>query len=223
MKTKHQTTVLAVLLGFVASCASAPKPKPVLERGWIGSDFQPAGCELQPKGERAKVYLRQVFTNTPAAQAGLQTADLILALDDEPVKNLRDFQRRVDKAKPGQILKVTAWRDGKRLELPVTVGRERYEQWHSFQAGFGFSPEFDIWPNPNFTLLPIASFHRETGRLQLSSPESTLRRLAQQSVGEDASCLSSKEGWQAWLVVFGLGGNKKIISQESVAVLTAQR
>jgi hypothetical protein len=223
MKTKLQIALLAVVLGFVAGCASSPKPKAVHERGWIGSDFQPASHELRPKGERGAVYVRQVFDNTPSAQAGLQPADLILALDGEPVRHLRDFRTRVDMAKPGQILKVTAWRDGQRVETPVTVGRERYEQWHSFQFGFGLSSHLDILPDPNFSLLPVASFKRETCRVELSSPESILKRHARKTADDDSAGLPSKEGWQAWLVVFGLGGHKKIISQESVVPLRAQR
>jgi len=148
---------------------------------------------------------------------------LILALDDEPVKHLRDFRARVDAAKPGQILKVTAWRAGQRIEVPVTVGRERYEQWHSLRLGLGLSSHLDILPNPNFSLLPVASFKRETDRVELSSPESILQRQAHKAAGDDPPGLSSKEGWHAWLVVFGLGGHKKIISQESMGPLTAHR
>ena len=216
MKAKLQIALLVVLLGFVANGSSSSKPKAVHERGWIGCDFQRAGAELRPKGEHATVYLHRVFANTPCAQAGLQAGDLILALDGEPVKHLRDFRARVDAAKPGQILTITTWRDGQRIDVPVTVGRERYEQWHAFQVGLGLSSQLDILPNPNFSLLSLASFKRETDRVELNSPESILKRHSHRAAGDDSAHLYSPEGWQAWLVLFGLGGHKRIISQESV-------
>ena len=224
MKTKVQIMMaVTVAVSFAAGCASAPKTKPIQERGWIGGDFQRASRDQRPEGERATVYVRQVFTNTPSAQAGLQPADLILALDGHPVARLSDFRARVDAAKPGQTLKITAWRDGQRVEVPVTVGRERYEQWHSLLFGFGLSSHLDILPNPDFSLLPLASFKRETDRVELSSPESTLKRHAHKTAGNDSEGLCSQEGWHAWLVMFGLGGHKKILSQEIVVSLTARR
>jgi hypothetical protein len=224
MKTKVQIMMaVTVAVSFAAGCASAPKTKPIQERGWIGGDFQRASRDQRPEGERATVYVRQVFTHTPSAQAGLQPADLILALDGHPVARLSDFRTRVDAAKPGQIVTVTVLRDSHRLEIPVTIGRERYESWHSFQLGLGFTSHLDILPDPNFSLLPVASFHRETDRVELNSPESILKRTARENTREASEELNSQEGWNAWLAVFGLGAHKKIVSQEIVPPLRAQR
>ena len=130
----------------------------------------------------------------------------------------------MDAARPGQILKLTALRSGERVEVPVTVGRERYQTWHTFALGLGWSSHWDIWPTPNFNLLPIASFKRETKRLELNSPESILRRNARKKSSDtDEGGTGSREGWNAWLVLFGLGKHSTIMSQEVVEPLRAQR
>ena len=223
MKTKRQITLLAVVLGLVTGCASSPKPKAVHERGWIGGDFRRATREMRPVGEQATVYLRQTFPNTPSTQAGLQPGDLILALDTQPVSGLRDFHARVDAAQTGQTLQVTVLREGQRIDIPVMVGRERYKKWNNLRVGLALSTQFDLLPDPDFSLISVASFKRETERLEINSPESVLKRNARRSPESDPQALNSKEGWNAWLAVFGVGRHKEILSQETAVPVTAQR
>lgn len=223
MKTELRLTLCALTIGLVAGCASSSKPKAVHERGWIGGEFRRASREMRPPGEHAAVYLHQTFPNTPSAQAGLQPADLILALDAQPVSHLRDLHARVDAAQPGQTLTVTVLRQGERVDVPIVVGRERYQQWSNVRVGFGLSTKFDLWPDPNFSLISLASFKRETERVEINSPESVLKRNARKNVTPDSDGLHSEEGWNAWLAIFGVGRHKSILSQEVTSPMTAQR
>ena len=55
-----------------------------------------------------------------ARDAGLRTGDFIIAVDGKPMGNMtsREFSSHVKlNYKPGQILPVTLWRNGKRIEF----------------------------------------------------------------------------------------------------------
>ena len=47
--------------------------------------------------------------------------DIIVALDDKPVTKLQDLQTLILRAQPGQAIKLTVIRQGKRLHLQVTL------------------------------------------------------------------------------------------------------
>ncbi len=47
--------------------------------------------------------------------------DIIVALDDKPVTKLQDLQTPIMRAYPGQVIKLTILRQGKRLHLSVTL------------------------------------------------------------------------------------------------------
>src|SRR5574341_1088252 len=57
----------------------------------------------------------------PAAAAGLRRDDVIVALDGQPIWDVRQLQRRVRAAPLGVSLKVVVLRERERVELPVRV------------------------------------------------------------------------------------------------------
>ncbi|UCF20584.1 MAG: RIP metalloprotease RseP [Gemmatimonadota bacterium] len=64
----------------------------------------------------------EVKADAPAAEAGLQAGDLILAVDGNKVKQWREFAEYVS-ARPGGSVVLTVARDGHELELETRVGR----------------------------------------------------------------------------------------------------
>jgi serine protease Do len=82
------------------------------------------GVQLAPISEDTKnslglkstdgVYLQRVFANRAADKAGLKPGDVILEFEGQPVKDMRDLQMRVARARPGADVKLTYLRDGKR-------------------------------------------------------------------------------------------------------------
>jgi serine protease DegS len=80
-----------------------------VRRGWLGVDSQsvdPARAKILglPNAEGAE--LTDVFTNSPAARAGLQPGDIITALNGQRVHDVRDALNLVAGLKPGSQLRI---------------------------------------------------------------------------------------------------------------------
>lgn len=222
MNMKQKLIILAATF-FAATCQSNATEKPIYERGWIGGEYQLAKRTLVLHGWRSAVYVKQVFPDTPAAHSGLQPGDLILSVDGRAVTELRGFRRLVDTAKPGSRTTIAVWRGKQSLDLPLTVGRETYHRWHAFSIGVHASSKFDLWPNPDFALLPLARFNRPQSRIELRSPEVILARQGGGGSSQGETGARSAEGWDAWFVVFGFNAHKRILTQEVMPPITAMR
>lgn len=61
----------------------------------------------------------KVLDGTPAAEAGFQTGDQVVAIEGEPVWRWDDMRSRIEKS-PGKKLDITVERDGSRMGLIVT-------------------------------------------------------------------------------------------------------
>ena len=64
----------------------------------------------------------QVVARSPAAKAGIEIGDLIIAIDDEEIENRSDFSRRARKFKPKDKVSIKVKREDEELELEMTVG-----------------------------------------------------------------------------------------------------
>ena len=153
-------------------------------------------------------------TNAPARQAGLREGDLILAVDHKPVTSLKAFHERIDHSRPGTALPVAAWREGKKIEMDVPVGRETFKHWGTFAVGLTLpSPSnigpFDLWPDPDFDLA-VLGFARPADHKEIDSVEGRYQRSLHEKY------LPSDEEWSAYLAIFRVSRGKNILSQEIV-------
>ena len=206
---------------LTAGCASTKTEKASLQRGWIGGEYNETKGKTVPEGRRRTVYVTQVHAGTPVAQAGLQPADLILAVNGQSLARVRDLQRYVDTAPPGSKVALSISRNGQTLELPVTIGRETFQQWHAVSMGLGLSAQADLWPNSDFSLFSLLRYNFKSNRVDLRSAESV---LARQNIGRestDEAGTRSDEGWNVWFVLIGFDAHKRILSQEPAAPQTA--
>jgi serine protease Do len=210
--------VMVAVMGIAASgCKSNSKPKPTLERGWIGGEYEKAARKLVPEGQSGRVFVKQVYADTPAERAGLKPADLITAVNGHPVADLKQFRAAVDAATPGSHGSIQVFRNGKLIELPLAIGRETYQQWHAFSLGLGFSSKLDVLPDPNFTVLPLGKYKRSQDRVELRSPEVLLARQVNKEDSQGEKGARSAEGWDAWLLILGFNAHKRILTQEMAA------
>ncbi|HYN40346.1 MAG TPA: PDZ domain-containing protein, partial [Thermoanaerobaculia bacterium] len=67
------------------------------------------------------VKVEGVVPGSPAEKAGVKAGDVVLKLDGKDVANLRDFSEKLKGMTPGQVVKSTLRRDGKDLEVAVTL------------------------------------------------------------------------------------------------------
>lgn len=94
-------------------------------RGWLGIEAQALSRELAasfglqtPQG----VIVAGVVSGGPAAEAGLEPGDVLLAVDGQPILDARSTMSEIASIPPGTSLPLTIVRSGERMELTLEVG-----------------------------------------------------------------------------------------------------
>jgi len=108
--------------------------------GLIGDDRQEQG-----RGVR----ITNVVPGGPAAQGGLQTGDLITAINAQPIRSMDDMGPVMEKMLVGAQLTITVDRGGAQREQQVTLGRR------ALSPASNVAPE--IVPSPKPTPSPAAA------------------------------------------------------------------
>jgi S1-C subfamily serine protease len=106
-----------------------------MNRGWLGVyfrssldwDSQPGSDRIindlgEIQRKRTGVIIHQVLENSPAAQAGLQFGDQLLAVAGEPVKSVEEAIFWIGNKSPGSVIALTILRDGEQMAIDVTIG-----------------------------------------------------------------------------------------------------
>nr|MDJ0934870.1 PDZ domain-containing protein [Kiloniellales bacterium] len=102
-----------------------------VDRGWLGVRIQavtPEFAEGFRLDEAKGALISTVTPESPAAEAGLETGDVILSWDGKSVEDLKDLPRLVAFTPVGKTVEVEIWRDGDRETLEVVTGRAPGEQ-----------------------------------------------------------------------------------------------
>jgi Do/DeqQ family serine protease len=93
-------------------------------RGWLGVSLQPLSPELADSlgvtGKQGAV-VASTMPGSPAAAAGLQQNDVILAFDKTPVEDYHHFQRLAAETRAGSKIVLQVLRKKQKIEVPVTV------------------------------------------------------------------------------------------------------
>ncbi len=77
---------------------------------------------LSETGDRQRVVVSTVHKETPAANAGLKSGDMILAVENHKVKNEFDLERFLWGRRPGQKVRLKVIRNGEELNMRLTLG-----------------------------------------------------------------------------------------------------
>ncbi|MBV9530633.1 MAG: trypsin-like peptidase domain-containing protein, partial [Bradyrhizobium sp.] len=110
----------------VKSVVAQLKDKGSVSRGWIGVQIQPVTPEIADslglkKAEGALVAEPQ--TNSPAAKAGIESGDVITAVNGENVKDARELARTIGNIAPGAAVKLNVLHKGQEKVVNLTLGQ----------------------------------------------------------------------------------------------------
>jgi serine protease DegQ len=95
-------------------------------RGWFGIDPQPLTPELARTLELARaegVLIRSMQRGGPAEQAGIRARDVVVEVSGKPTPTVPQLLARIAELTPGSNAKVRLVRQGRPVEVDVTVGR----------------------------------------------------------------------------------------------------
>ncbi len=76
-----------------------------------------------------------ITKNSGADKAGLQDGDMILQLDDADIADFEDISDFMEYTKPGDKVRITYERDGKRNTAEATLGEQKSWDWNNWNTG----------------------------------------------------------------------------------------
>lgn len=115
--------VLAAYLTAIVLALTAAGP--AAADGYLGvmlQEVSPSMGKALQLGDRNGVLVNDVVDDSPAAKAGLQDGDVILALNGRPAADQAGLTKSVRDLAPGTKAELTVLRDGRQVKLPVEIG-----------------------------------------------------------------------------------------------------
>ena len=96
-------------------------------RGWIGVEPQNLSKELSESlglpANTEGVLISGVLEGGPAAKGGIKPGDVLIAVNEKPIKDVRGLLNQIAQISPGNQAKLTVLRKGKEMELAVETGK----------------------------------------------------------------------------------------------------
>jgi len=124
-------------IGFAIPAAAAETVVAALlehgrvKRGWLGVQIQPVTEEIAAalgRDDRQGALVAEVMPNSPAAAAGLRAGDLILSLNANPVREIKDLSRVVAEIVAGTKVDIGIQRNGSNASIDLTIGEMPMEE-----------------------------------------------------------------------------------------------
>jgi S1-C subfamily serine protease len=123
-------------IGFAIPVDSAVRiSNELITKGSVGHPFLGVvGQSLTPEFAKEKgltvtegTYIAEVTKGSGAEKARVKAGDVIVAVDGAPVRSMDDLLLQVRRKKIGDVVKLGIVRDGKEIQLDVTVGDKPVE------------------------------------------------------------------------------------------------
>jgi Do/DeqQ family serine protease len=95
-----------------------------VKRGYIGVQISPLTEEFAKElglSDAQGALIGGIEQDGPADKGGLQVKDVIIALNDQKIKDYTELVGLVSKTAIGKTVKVTVWREKKKMNLWITV------------------------------------------------------------------------------------------------------
>jgi len=200
-----------------------------VSHGYIGigiSDVTPENSKFFDLKKAEGAVVTQVEPDAPGAKAGLKTGDVITSLDGRPVGDAGELQVQVGQMRPGSTIKREVIRDGKNMNIPVTLqamgsknGEEESASREHGKPRWGLGLE-DLTPDAREQLQAPKDVHGAlVGNVQPGSPADNaglqrgdviveVNRHPVQSASDAAKELAKvTTGQDALILVWSNGGN----------------
>ncbi|MDP6635496.1 MAG: PDZ domain-containing protein [Phycisphaerae bacterium] len=107
----------------VSSSAAPDRPGP--HGGWLGVRISPVPAPLAAHllSKDIGAMVANLVKDSPAHKAGVKQYDVIVGLDKGPVKDGQSLIKTLRNRKAGQKIKLWVMREGKKIQIPVTLGK----------------------------------------------------------------------------------------------------
>ena len=97
-----------------------------VKRGQVGVGIQEITPELRDEfklqnGQHG-VLVTQIVEDSPAEKSGIKEGDIIVAVDDKPIKSTGQLRSAIGVKAIGEKIKISVLREGKNLDLKVKIG-----------------------------------------------------------------------------------------------------
>jgi len=132
----------AIPVNLAQNIIAQLKERGSVTRGWMGvgiQDLTPELAQYYGLKDQKGVLVTQVFPGDPADKAGIQTKDVIIAVDGKPVGTSRELSSAVAGMAVGKEVPVKILRDGKEQVLKVQLSERKETE----QEAKGPTPETD--------------------------------------------------------------------------------
>ncbi len=116
----------AIPSSLVAGIVDDLRENGQVERGWLGVQIQGVSEEIADSLGLEKdsgALIARVEPGSPADEAGLKAGDVVLDYDGKDIETVRDLTRMVADTQAEHSVELGVWRDGKRTERDVRIGR----------------------------------------------------------------------------------------------------
>jgi len=114
-----------------------------VERGYLGVMISDDERLLASFGVEQGVLVEDVVDGGPADQAGLESGDVITAIDGQPIQDATALRRQVARTDPGQTAQLTLFRDSQQRAVEVTFEEQPVENWQSDRSAQQLRPQPD--------------------------------------------------------------------------------
>jgi Do/DeqQ family serine protease len=102
-----------------------------VRRGRLGimiQDLTPALAEALEIGVDRGALVTGVESDSAAVRAGVKAGDVVVALNGSPIESSTELRNRIGLTRAGETVKLSVWRDGRKLDVDVRVAAAEVER-----------------------------------------------------------------------------------------------
>jgi serine protease Do len=117
----------AIPINLAKAIFTQLKETGTVTRGYIGvyiQDISPQMAKSFDMEGKDGILVAEVEKESPAQEGGLQQGDIILELDGDAVKETASFRNKVALMAPGTKIELSVQRDGKKINVTITLGEK---------------------------------------------------------------------------------------------------